>query len=382
MRIERFEYADKAQGWELSPIEFSDLTLLVGVSGVGKTLILNALLDMKRIAGGVSSNGVAWDISFRTAKDLRYRWQGEFGLNERPSYLDKDVGNGSAGLDEPRILSETLTRDDGTVATRTVEEIRLEKKLMPKLSPHSSLLSTLSHEDALAPASAAFKQMRHSHQDSDLIEFAIPGFPDFDELLTKYDSPEKIQSSGLATGIKLGLVYRTVPGIFREIAECFVDIFPSVTRIRVEPLDGKQPPFSITKGPIVQIQERGATNWIPQWRISSGMLKTLLHLAEMYLNPPGTVILIDEFENSLGVNCIHALTEDLLRKDRGLQFVVTSHHPYIINNIAPKHWKVVRRDGGRVWTLDAAALGLGRSHHEAFIQLINHDDYCEGIEAG
>jgi len=43
MRIKRFSYENKATGWKLEPMEFGDFNLLVGVSGVGKSKILDAL---------------------------------------------------------------------------------------------------------------------------------------------------------------------------------------------------------------------------------------------------------------------------------------------------------------------------------------------------
>ena len=47
-----------------------------------------------------------------------------------------------------------------------------------------------------------------------------------------------------------------------------------------------------------------------------------------------SLVLIDEFENGLGVNCIDVLAELLLGERRDLQFVITSHHPKIINQIS------------------------------------------------
>jgi AAA15 family ATPase/GTPase len=129
----------------------------------------------------------------------------------------------------------------------------------------------------------------------------------------------------------------------------------------------------------IQIKEKGVNNWIFQNNISSGMLKTLIHISELYLSPEGTVILIDEFENSLGINCIDVVT-DLLVENRNIQFILTSHHPYIINNIGMEHWKIVTRKGGVVTVIDAKDLNLGKSRHQAFMQLINLEEYSEGIK--
>ncbi len=72
---------------EIKPIHFSSLSLLVGVSGVGKTLILQAISDLKRIAKGKSSDGVEWDIQFSVNGNKNYLWKGAFektGIAELP----------------------------------------------------------------------------------------------------------------------------------------------------------------------------------------------------------------------------------------------------------------------------------------------------------
>lgn len=79
--------------------------------------------------------------------------------------------------------------------------------------------------------------------------------------------------------------------------------------------------------------------------------------------------MIDEFENSLGINCIDILTDDLIHENKTLQFIATSHHPYIINNIPYEYWKIVTRQGGHIRTCNASDYHLGKSKQDAFIQL-------------
>ena len=91
-------------------------------------------------------------------------------------------------------------------------------------------------------------------------------------------------------------------------------------------------------------------------------------------------LLVDEIENGLGVNCMPEVTEALrLRTD--LQFILTSHHPYIINNLPTRAWKLVRRQGTQV-RIDPASEFAGidtSSHHRAFTQLINLPEFEDGI---
>ncbi|MBF0608490.1 MAG: hypothetical protein SFH39_06265 [Candidatus Magnetobacterium sp. LHC-1] len=73
MKIKEFEYNDKARGWKLERAKFSDLTLLVSISGVGKTEILRAIETVKAITGGGSFGGVGWNIVFSTNDGNEYR---------------------------------------------------------------------------------------------------------------------------------------------------------------------------------------------------------------------------------------------------------------------------------------------------------------------
>jgi len=77
MKINSLKYKDGFEGWELSQLDFFDLTLLVGVSGVGKTQILTAIRNIKKIARGQPLNGVEWEISFENNGN-DYNWSGEF----------------------------------------------------------------------------------------------------------------------------------------------------------------------------------------------------------------------------------------------------------------------------------------------------------------
>ena len=69
-----------------------------------------------------------------------------------------------------------------------------------------------------------------------------------------------------------------------------------------------------------------------------------------------------------------------MTEKRDLQFIITSHHPYIINNINLNNWKIITRKAGVIKNHNASQLNIGKSKHEAFTQLINLDEYSDGIE--
>ena len=181
--------------------------------------------------------------------------------------------------------------------------------------------------------------------------------------------------------LKLAIAYKNKMEIFNTVKENFINVFTQVEDIKLEPLEEGDVPFFLRNSPRLQIKEKNVSKWILQNKISSGMFKTLMQISQLFLCAENTVILIDEFENSLGINCIDTLTETLLYDNRDLQFILTSHHPYIINAIGMKYWKVVSRNGGVISTKNAEEYKLGKSRHEAFKQLIQLNDYRKGIRA-
>ena len=64
------------------------------------------------------------------------------------------------------------------------------------------------------------------------------------------------------------------------------------------------------------------------------------------------------------------------------QFFITSHHPYIINNIPIENWLVFHRKGLQVKIKSGTELKekFGKSKQKYFLQLVNDPFYKEGIE--
>jgi predicted ATPase len=379
MKIKRLEYYDHAKGWRLDPVEFSNLNLLVGISGAGKTKILDAILNLQKIASGESLNGVEWEIIFSTKDNEEYIWKGKFNTIEKSetSFIHE-----SGSEDQSEILTESLFLDQQLLVKRESTQIEFNRSVLPKLSAFESVVEIFKNEKLIKPVWNGFRQINHSDETmvSQKQIYHVP----FSLLLSKYTTEEDIINSEFRTQVKLALAYRNVPKLFEDIKNKFVQIFPTVEDIKIESFNGyalTEMPNAFKEFPFVYIKEKGVESWIDQGDISSGMYRTIIHIAELYLSPNGSLIIIDEFENSLGINCIDAVTEDLILDQGDLQFILTSHHPYIINNIPMDYWKIVTRKGGVVTVRNAKELNLGKSKHQAYLQLINKlETYNEEAE--
>jgi predicted ATPase len=386
MYIKSLIYEDQSTDWKLELIEFKPLTLLVGVSGVGKTQILKALLNLKRISRGSSLNGLKWNIEFKSSTGLDYKWCGAFENKGFISEIISEfVDDEEDEKNKPYIDNEQLFIDGNLIVDRNREGILFNKSKTVKLSQQESVISLLKEEEQIKDIHEDFKKILFDNNAGD--SFRLNRFSFDNEIESKskkYKNLQAIRNSDEHIKTKLCLLYINQKKAFNEIVDYFIDIFPHVKDIKIEPIrdDNKKLPFYFRESPFIQIKEKDVSNWIDEFKISSGMLRTLMHIAELYLCADDTVILIDEFENSLGINCISQVTRSILVSERNLQFIITSHHPYIINDMDFSHWKIVTRKGSIVTATDAEKFGIGsKSKHQAFTQLANLTAYSEGIDS-
>ena len=390
MKLLRLSYQDLSSGLSIDSCKFfPDLNLLVGISGAGKTSILKAISNLKRIANGESINGVKWDVELLTNDHVRYHWLGEFEVRKARSLIkiEEDEVNSNDGENKVSIIRETLLKDQEVLIARNQEVIEFKHSKTPKLASYLSCIELFNQEEDVFPVRQEFNKMVFNP-----LKFNISSST-LDKILRDYEytSLSELQSSQLPISDKLLITYKKYPDTFEIIKRKFLDIFPQVEDLKIEFLEpfklgdigmlvSLTPIFLLEDLPRIQIKEKNSHVWIVEPNISSGMIKSLMFLATIELSPDGSVILIDEFENSLGVNCLDTLTEDLLVNYRDLQFIITSHHPYIINNISPAYWKIVTRKGGVIQVHNAADFHISKTRQKAFIDLINVlEEFPQGI---
>ena len=388
MKLLRLSYQDLSSGLSIDSCKFfPDLNLLVGISGAGKTSILKAISNLKRIANGASINGVKWDVELLTNDNVRYHWLGEFEVKKARSLIkiEEDEVNSNDGENKVSIIRETLLKDQEVLIARNQEVIEFKHSKTPKLPSYLSCIELFNQEEDVFPVRQEFNKMVFNP-----LKFNISSST-LDKILRDYEytSLSELQSSQLPISDKLLITYEKYPDTFEIIKRKFLDIFPQVEDLKIEFLEplklgdlivSSNRIVLLEEPPRIQIKEKNSNVWILDPNISSGMIKSLMFLATIELSPDGSVILIDEFENSLGVNCLDTLTEDLLVNYRDLQFIITSHHPYIINNISPAYWKIVTRKGGVIQVHNAADFHISKTRQKAFIDLINVlEEFPQGI---
>ncbi|KJR41214.1 hypothetical protein MCHI_002887 [Candidatus Magnetoovum chiemensis] len=370
MKIHSVKFDRTKSGLKIERIYLSDLVLFVGASGVGKSVILDAIFDLQRIASGTSLNGVEWEVEFSiddTTK--RYVWTGAFEKVDKRDLTEEKY----------RVDYEKLRLDGEILVERKGNEITFAGKPTPKLSSTESVIYIFVEDENVALVNKEFRKIVKSTgiipSENNYGGIYVSGYGYSGNIEKQTWELESIRNDNLPIDRKLFLIFENQREVFNEIKNSFIDVFTQVEDVKL--VNPKERADDVI---YLYIKEKNAPEWIPQEHISSGMYKTLMQISELYLCADGSVILIDEFENSLGINCLDSVVDNLIFNRRDLQFIITSHHPYVINNINFEAWKIVQRRRDVVYTKDAKDYRLGESKHEAFMQLIQLDDYVEGVK--
>lgn len=379
MKIKSFTFNSTNQNWNIEEVYFDDLNLLVGASGVGKTRILRALdlicdvaKDKKR-----KLDDVQWSINF-SHLGKNYRWELKTS-NSIDEAFSSEPGQAEIVYEK---LIEVKDSCEAEILHRTTTESKLNNEKLPKLKRTESAITLLAEEDSIAPIAEAFKRFIFNETPQRVV-VSVPFDPNnvsmsSDSELTdsEHIDVEKFKETSVDTPtvFKAFFLQKLFPDLFDEIKESYIDIFPSVKDVRVTINRESSNQHRL----LFEIEEDDSDNWISQQHISSGMYRTLTYLIEILAAPEESVVVIDEFENSLGINCMPELTDFILDKSPKLQFILTSHHPYIINNIPWKTWQVVSRVDNKIRSrkaVDIPELNTASSL-DKFTQLVNLLD-CE-----
>ncbi|UNM95541.1 ATP-binding protein [Ignatzschineria rhizosphaerae] len=395
--IIKYFSASYTGGITIEPLTFDqNMTLLVGPSGVGKTSILNAISDLKKVLRGSSINGFKWEVKINF-NNTNYRWLGEFSYIEKNIFdeLSKDpresfIANLLSAIDkkvtddDAKLISEQFYIDDKKILERSPTNFIFNKKnIKIKLPDNESSLNSLRDEPAIVEFISAIKRITILNNDYLSVEglnihhISPKRKKDVDLQNTDINISE-LKKLDWSIEKKLHFCEMHIPQVFSDITDRYKEIFPFVDSITVKEFIY---PESATRY-LILIKEIDNKNLISGDKLSSGMSKSLMLLCFFYLSNENIVFLIDEFENGLGINCLDEIVDMLSfeQYNQNIQFILTSHHPYIINNISMDSWKVIARDKSIIKSYDPVIdLNLNTSRHDAFLSLINSDVYEEGV---
>lgn len=368
VKIQWLEFENLKTQLKIERIYFNnDVTLLVGLSGVGKTQILNAVEYSLNLAVDKDEPLRPYKVGISVlVDDEEYEWFYEINkANENELIINED--------NKYEFVYEKLVKNNEIVFERKnleVEVVGYDKVPQPKKS--ESLILQYSDDKNFEKLISGIRKLYPVE-----IELAVRGgirSESFSRLKSKVIdtlnvSEEKVEFkvfSHLPVAVKLYIVKNYYPDIYVKIFDAVKELFMEIEDIDVEE-------DAVREMYLVSIQVYGKK--LLQQDISNGMLKTIYYIVELFTMSEDSLVLIDEFENGLGVNCIDVLSELMLSERDDLQFIITSHHPKIINAIDKNKWKIIDREGSIVKNSSSLSYGIGNSQHDAYFNLLNRWEF-------
>lgn len=381
MKLNSLYLRDNLKNITIQETTFEDLTMFVGTSGAGKTTIMNAIYTVIHIAKGNSSPGDHWNISFVDNSGRQIQWEGRFSESIELDQSDED----DEVEEEVSIVENELLHIDGVlVFKRDANSIVYNGVTLPLIDKYKSLIYLMRDDDLIEVVFDSLSSVKIASNNSreftnnTALQLVRNETCEKNEKLFKEKSLNIKQFSELFPELtcreKIYYSYNSDRSSFDEFEFLYTSIFTNVEKIIVEKISDIR--ARTNRSAIFIRLELVDGTIIDQGAMSSGMFKTLTILAELMFSSDKSILVVDEIENSLGVNCLPDIL-DLIQSIRS-QCILSTHHPKIVNNIPPSKWRIVSRKGGEISTYKAESIKKSSSNHDKFLQLINSEIYLAG----
>ena len=147
MKILKYSYSDdpsKNTGWKIANVEFSSLNLIIGISGSGKTRLLNTISNLASVIQVKSNKSGYWNLLIEQ-NDSLYVWE----------FLKKPRENETAVFEFENLY---LIQGDEKkqIVKRNQNSFFYNELKLPKLPRDESALSLLKEEDGVNPLYEGF----------------------------------------------------------------------------------------------------------------------------------------------------------------------------------------------------------------------------------
>ena len=368
VKLKWIEFENLRTGLKIERVVFNDdITLLVGLSGVGKTQILNAIEYSLKLAVNKNLRLEPYNttLCFQIGEEV-YVWSYRIQQDHTEDIFEsKEIKYFFAYEKLQNIKGDILMqRTSDTIQVTGYDKVPTPKK-------DESLLVQYSEDAFVKPIISEMLKLYPIEIEMDVRgAIAQESFNVFKAKIKESFKENEKQPfekfSHLPVPLKIYITKKYYPQMYAQIFSAVKELFMEINSIDIV----EDPDREIY---MVAIDVYGKR--LLQHEISNGMLKTIYYIVELITMSKNSLVLIDEFENGLGVNCIDVLAELLLGERRDLQFVITSHHPKIINQISNKKWKIIERDIATVKNFTAEEYGIMHSQHDAYFNLINRWEF-------
>ena len=362
------------EAWKFEKAYLRKVNLFVGKSGSGKSRLLNVIFNFAAyVSRGEPFRDGTFDIELNINGYI-YNWFYEAVTKDGVSI----------------VMKEKLTRksidgaDERIIVDRDDKKFLFFDKELPKLDKNKPSVNILKNEDDIEPIYNAFSRVkrRNFHDEGLKDVLSIQNVPAELENEYKKHGFNAFITNELTISAKLYLLKTYHNNIYKKITSSFSSVFPEIEEFNIKNVSLPIATQQVGKSPLFFVKEKNVKNEIPVIELSSGMQKVLLIIVDILTLPDSSLYIIDEYENSLGVNAIDFLPSFILDNRDDLQYIITTHHPYLINSMPIKNWRLFSRKGSSVSIADGKYIEekYGKSKQQAFIKLLNDPLYSGEIQ--
>jgi AAA15 family ATPase/GTPase len=376
MKINTILIKNHTVGWDFQEIHLKNLNLFVGESASGKSLMLSTIFFIaNKVVNDQSNIGALWRMQFEHAGDT-YDWEFDSKLRENlPSVITKE-----------KLIRFDKDGLQTVLVERTQDKFEFKGVTTPRMAAQSSCIYLLREDPDIQPIYEGFQrillrnfvgaELDHSLAVQSITKQTISA-------ISQDKSMDKLFRLQLNVSARLMILKEYYKDRYKAVLDMYRDVFPFVEQFEFKDMSESGGILSSSlpgKIPNLHIKDRNSGTLVQVQQLSSGMKKVLLIMTDVMTLPRGMIYLIDEYENSLGLNAINFLPTLIAEHGGDNQFIVTSHHPYLINAIPVKNWIVFHRNGFKVSMKqgDELAESYGKSKQQSFIKLINDPFFTEG----
>lgn len=331
-----------------SKIPIGGLTLLIGRNGSGKSSIVEALQWLQE--------SLFWGLQ-RATEDRFRRYTDLRNLRSKETSIHLEF---SGVAEAPVQYDLTVKKKVGFTALPIVFDERLRVR---KVSAQRSLIWTRK-----GPTGPAVRNIKGGNPERDSDRLALASGrsgADVAESLREFlrnlvvlrlsptSMTQSVPLERRARGPMLDEQGSGLPALLagmkaaqREwVASKLADINPDITGVKPLLTDRERGTFSLTES---MVKQGGSGEFdIPAWMLSEGMRRMTAIFTLLAVEPQPSLIVIEEIENGLDPWTLEYVLRELHEaSERGIQLLLTTHSPFLLDHVKPAEVIHVRRTKG------------------------------------
>jgi AAA15 family ATPase/GTPase len=333
MQLTKISYID-ASGWDLQDLELSNLNLIVGKNGTGKSRTLAAIETFVHILRESyylgqhtkeDSSNIVIEIEFLNKASQKVEYTIVREKKEDNTWKIIEI----LDIDSKSIIVTTSGNNDNEYNNRATLKNYLTNEFDEINAPSNKLLI---------------------HTQSDPQKY-----PYLDELAKWAETYKTFKFGDLGVGDNIAIMAKTAPDYYAQINEAGQESILTTMQSIGYSLSEIKLHIVTNKFKLLLVKENNISEPILYTELSQGMfraLSTIIYIENLIDRNESGLLLIDDFCEGLDYERATKLGKYVFERceNSQIQLVVTSNDSFLMDTVDLKYWNVLQREGSIVTT--------------------------------